>query len=175
MDRRGPEGIVLYESMSDIKRIERDERQQRREARQERAAELQRNPRETDHDDVPPESGHDRRREGEEEEGSPKDDEMWIEQPEALQLIVPDEGVTLSTVSPRTRIQTIIEDDLRLRAGDITLWSRLGDEPYPGRHLVIRRPIEGNWVTFQTAPSFWSIHLLLSTVEGDNYLLNIIM
>ena len=153
--------------MSDIKRIERDERQKKREARRERAAELQQNPRETDHDEVPPESGHDRRTEGEEEEAvSPEDDEIWIEQPEALQVIVPDEGVTLSTVNPRTRIQNIIEDDLRLRAGDITLWSRLGDEPYPGRHLVIRRPIEGNWVTFQTAPSFRSIHLLLPTHEG---------
>ena len=52
----------MYESMSDIKRIERDERQQRREARREQADELHReqNPRETDGDETPPESGHDR-------------------------------------------------------------------------------------------------------------------
>ena len=66
--------------MLDIKKIERDERQKRRETRRERAAELQQNPRETDHDEVLPESGHDRCREGEEEEAaSPEDDEMWIE------------------------------------------------------------------------------------------------
>ena len=48
----------------------------KREARRERAAELQQNPRETDHDEVPPESGHDRCREGEEEQASPENDEM---------------------------------------------------------------------------------------------------
>ena len=61
----------MYESMSDIKKIERDERQQRREARQERVAELHQNPRETDRDEIPPESGHDRRREGVDGEVSP--------------------------------------------------------------------------------------------------------
>ena len=70
----------MYESMSDIKRIERDERQKKREARRERATELQQNPRETDHDEVPPESGHDRPEEGVEEETGPKDEEVWIEQ-----------------------------------------------------------------------------------------------
>ena len=79
--------------------------------------------------------------------------------------MVPDE-VTLSPANSHTVIQTIIEDDLRLRAGDITIWSRLGDEPYPRRHLVICLPVEGNWVTFQTEPSFRSIHLLLPTYEG---------
>ena len=119
--------------MLDIKRIERDERQQRREARRERADELRReqNPRETDRDENPPESGHDRHEEGVDEEMAPKVEEVWIEQQEALQIVVPDE-VTLSPANSHTVIQTIIEDDLRLRAGDITLWSRLDDEPYPG-------------------------------------------
>ena len=122
----------MYESMSDIKRIERDERQQRREARHERVDELRREqkPRETDRDEHPPESGHDRPKKGVEEETGPKDEEVWIEQQEALQIMTLDE-VTLSPVNPHTVIQTIIEDDLRLRAGDITIWSRLGDEPYP--------------------------------------------
>ena len=73
--------IVLYESMSDIKIIERDERQQRREARRERADEMPReqNPRETDHDEIPPESGHDRQEEGVEEETTHKNEEVWIE------------------------------------------------------------------------------------------------
>ena len=72
----------MYESMSDIKRIERDERQQRREARCERADELcrEQNPRETDRDENPPESGHDRHEEGVDEETSPKEEEVWIEQ-----------------------------------------------------------------------------------------------
>ena len=53
--------IVLYGSMSDIQKQERDERQQRREERRERADGLRReqNPRETDHEENPPESGHD--------------------------------------------------------------------------------------------------------------------
>ena len=125
--------------MSDIKKIERDERQQRREARREKAARLHQgqNPRETDRDEIPPESGYDRQEEGVEEETAPKDEEVWIEKQESLQITVPDE-VTLSPVNPHTIIQTIVEDDLRLRAGDITIWSRLGDEPYPRRHLVIR-------------------------------------
>ena len=91
---------------------------------------------------------------------------MWIEQPEALQIRAPDDGITLSPTNPHTRIQTISEDDLRLRAGDYSIWSRLGDETYMGRHLIIRRPFEGNWVTIQAAPSLRSIHLLLPTHEG---------
>ena len=53
--------IVLYESMSDIQKQERDERQQRREARCERANKLrsEQNPRETDREENPPASSHD--------------------------------------------------------------------------------------------------------------------
>ena len=73
-----------------------------------------------------------------EQEVSPKEEEFWIEQPEALQLRDPNEGTTLSPLNPRTRIQTIVEEDLSLRAGHFSIWSQLGDEPYPGRHLIIR-------------------------------------
>ena len=165
----------MYESMSDIHKQERDERQQRREARRERADGLLReqNPRETDHEENLPESGHDRQEEGVEQEVSPTEEEVWIEQPEALQITAPDEGITLSPINPCTRIQTIVEDDLRLRAGDFSIWSRLGDETYTSRHLITRRPLEGNWVTFQAAPSLWSIHLLLPTHEGAPPLPNI--
>ena len=102
--------------MSDIQKQERDERQQRREARRERAEGLRReqNPRENDREENPPESGHDRLEEGVEQEVSPKEEEVWIEQPEALQTRAPDDGITLSSTNPHTRIQTIIEDDLRL-------------------------------------------------------------
>ena len=53
--------LVLYESMLDIQKIERDERYQRREAIHERALELYRgqNPRENDKEENPPELGHD--------------------------------------------------------------------------------------------------------------------
>ena len=73
--------------MSDIQKIEREERHQRREARQERALDLHigRNPRENDQEENPPESGHDRHEEGVEQEASPKEEELWIEQPESLQ------------------------------------------------------------------------------------------
>ena len=63
---------------------------------------------------------------------SPKEEELWIEQPEALQLRAPNEGTTLSPLNPRTWIQTIVEEDLRLRAGDFSKWSRLDDETYTG-------------------------------------------
>ena len=132
--------------MLDIQKVKRDERQQRREAQRERAAGLHRgqNPRENDREENPPESGHDRREEGVEQEVSPTKEEVWIEQPEALQIRAPDDRITLSPTNPHTRIQTIIEDDLRLRAGDYSIWSRLGDETYTSRHLIIRRPLEGN-------------------------------
>ena len=111
--------------MSDIQNTERDERYQIREARHERALELHRgkNPRENDKEENPPESGHDRHEEGMEQEASPTEEEMWIEQPESLQLRAPSEETTLSPLNPHTRIQTIVEDYLRLRAGDFSIWS----------------------------------------------------
>ena len=110
--------------MSDIQKQERDGRQQRREERRERAAGLhsEQNPRENDREENPPESGHDRQEEGVEQEVSPKEEEVWIEKPETLQIIAPNDGITLSPTNPRTRIQTIIEDDLSLRAGDFSIW-----------------------------------------------------
>ena len=93
----------------------------------------------TDKEENPPELSHDRHEEGMEQETSPMEEELWIEQSEA-----PHEGTTLSPLNPRTRIQTIVKKDLRLRAGDFGIWSRLDDEPYTRRHLIIRRPEEGN-------------------------------
>ena len=117
--------IVQYESMLDIQKQERDERQQRREARRERAEGLSReqNPKENDNAENPPESGHDQHEEGMEQEASPTEEEVWIEQLEALQLRAPSEGTTLSPLNPCTRIQTIVEYDLRLRAGDFSIWN----------------------------------------------------
>ena len=102
--------------MSKIQKIEREEQHQRREARRERALEMHKgtNPRENDQEENPPELGHDRHEEGVEQEASPTEEELWIEQPEALQLRVPHEGTTLSPLNPRTWIQTIVEEDLRL-------------------------------------------------------------
>ena len=67
---------------------------------------------------------------------------------------------------PHTRIQAIVEEDLRLGAGDFGIWSRIEDETHTGRHLIIRRLEEGNWVMLQVVPSNRSIHLLLLTHEG---------
>ena len=71
----------MYESMSNIQKLEKDERQQRREERRERGAGLRReqNPRENDREENPPESGHDRQEEGVEQEVSPTEEEVWIE------------------------------------------------------------------------------------------------
>ena len=155
--------------MSDIHKIEREERQQRWEARRERALALHRgrSPRATDQEENPPESSHDWHEEGVEEEASPTKEELWIEQPKALQLRAPNEGTTLSPLNLRTRIQTIVEEDLQLWVGDFGISSRLDDETYTGWHLIIRRPEEGNFVTFQAVASNWIIHLLLPTHEGS--------
>ena len=67
---------------------------------------------ETDQEGNPPELGHDQHEEGMEEEASPKEEELWIEQPEYLQSRAPHEGTTLSPLNPRTHIQTIVEEDL---------------------------------------------------------------
>ena len=56
-------------------------------------------------------------------------------------------------MNPTTRIQTIVEEDLRLRGGDFGIWSRLDDEKNDDNHLLIHRPEEGNWVTLQAIPS----------------------
>ena len=118
-------------------------------------------------------SGHDRQEEGMEKEASPMEEDLWIEQREALQLEVPQEVKPLSPTNPSTRIRSIVEEDLRLGAGDFGIWSRLDDETYTRWHLIIRRPEEGNWVTFQVVPSNRSIHLLLSKHEGTPPLPNI--
>ena len=127
----------------------------------------------TDQERDPSESGHGWQEEGVEEEASPMEEELWIEQREALQLEVPHEVKPLSPMNPCTRIQAIIKEDLILGAGDFGIWSRLDDETYIGRHLIIRQPEEGNWVMLQAVPSNWSIHLLLPTHEGAPPLPNI--
>ena len=125
--------------MSDVQKIERDERQQRREEIRERALALDRgmSTRSTAQEINPPDSGYDRQEEGVEEEEFPMEEELWIEQPKSLQLRAPHEGTTLSPVNPRTQIQTIVEEELRLGTGDFGIWSRLDDETYTGRHLII--------------------------------------
>ena len=97
--------------------------------------------------------GHERQEEDVEKEASPTKEELWIEQQEALQLEAPQERTTLSPLNLRTRIQAIIEEDLQLGAGDFGIWSRLDDETYTSRHIIIHRLEEGNWVTFQAVPS----------------------
>ena len=88
--------------------------------------------RETDQERNPPESGHDQQEEGVEKEASPKEEELWIEKPEALQLRAPHEGTTLSPLNPCTWIQTIVEEDLLLGAGEFGIWSQLDNETYTG-------------------------------------------
>ena len=97
---------MSHKGMSDLQKIEREERQQRREERRERSLALHRgmSTRATDHERNLPESGHDRHAEGMEQEASPKEEELWIEKPEALQLRAPNEGTTLSPLNPHTRI-----------------------------------------------------------------------
>ena len=68
----------------------------------------------TDREENPPESGYDRHEKGVEQEASPTEEELWIEQPKSLQLRAPNEGTTLSPLNPCTQIQTIVEEYLRI-------------------------------------------------------------
>ena len=120
----------------------------------------------TDQERDPSESGHDRQEEGMEEEASPMEEELWIEQRESLQLEVPQEVRPLSLTNLSTKIQSIVKEDLRLRARDFGIWSLLDDKRNDDNHLLIRQPEEGNWVTLQALTSNRSIHLLYPTHEG---------
>ena len=84
-----------------------------------------------------PESGHERQEEGVEEEVSPMEEYLWIEQWEALQIEVPQEVRPLSPTNLSTRIQAIFKEDLRLRAGEFGIWSWLDDEVNNDSHLLI--------------------------------------
>ena len=75
------------------------------------------------------------------------EEDLWIEQREALQIEVPQEIRPLSPMNPSTIIQSIVEEDLRLRAGEFGIWSRLDNGINNDNHLLICRPEEGNWVT----------------------------
>ena len=71
------------------------------------------------------------------EQASPMEEDLWIEQREALQIEVPQEIRPLSPTNPSTRIQAIVEENLRLRVGEFGIWSRLDDEVNDDNHLVI--------------------------------------
>ena len=90
MTKREIKKIVSHNGMSNIQKIEREERQQRREERR-RALALHRGriPRVTNQERNLPDSGHDRQEEGVEEEVSRTEEELWIEQQEAIQLEAP--------------------------------------------------------------------------------------
>ena len=92
----------------------------------------------TDQERNLPESGHDRQEEGMDEEASAMEEDLWIDQQEALQIEVLQEIRPLSPMNLSTRIQSIVKEDLRLRAGEFGIWSRLDDEVNDDNHLVIR-------------------------------------
>ena len=66
------------------------------------------------------------------------EEDLWIEKQEALQIEVPQEVRPLSPINSSTKIQTIVEEDLRLRVGDFGIWSQLDDERNDDNHLLIR-------------------------------------
>ena len=121
---------VTHKGMVDLQRIEREKRLKRREERRERAIALQRgmNTRVTDQERNPLDSGHDQQEEGMDEESSPMEEDLWIEQQEALQIEVPQEIIHLSPMNLSTRVQAIVEEDLILRAGEFCIWIRLDDK-----------------------------------------------
>ena len=80
------EMTVTHKGTVYLQRIEREKRLKRREERRERAIALQRgmSTRVTDQEINPPESGHDQQEECIDEEASPMEEYLWMEQNEAL-------------------------------------------------------------------------------------------
>ena len=81
------------------------------------------------------------------------EEDLWIEQREALQIEAPQEVRPLSPMNPSIRIQAIVKEDLRLRAGEFGIWIRLDNNKNDDNHLLICQLEEGNWVTLQALPS----------------------
>ena len=73
---------MRHKGTADLQKIEREKRLKRREERRERAIGLQRgmHTRVTDQEINSPESGHERQEEGMDEEASPMEEDLWIEQ-----------------------------------------------------------------------------------------------
>ena len=85
--------IVTHKGTTDLQRVEIEKWLKRREERGERDIALQRGMsiRVTDQEKNPPESGHGWQEEGVDEEASPMEEDLWIEQQEALQIEFPQE------------------------------------------------------------------------------------
>ena len=73
---------MTHKGKSDLQNIEREKRKRRREEIREKTIALQRRmvSRVTKIEENPPESGHDRQEEGVDEEASPMEEDLWIEQ-----------------------------------------------------------------------------------------------
>ena len=73
---------MTHKGTKDLQKIEREKRLKTREERRERAIALQRgmSTRVTNQERNLPESGHDRQEEGVDEEVSPMEEDLWIEQ-----------------------------------------------------------------------------------------------
>ena len=61
-----------------------------------------------------PKSGHDQQEEGVDEEASPMEEYLWIEQHEAFQIEVHREVIPISPTNPSTRMQVIFKEYLIL-------------------------------------------------------------
>ena len=90
--------------MSDLQKIERKKMQERRDEIQEQAIIVQRRmvSRVTKHEENTPQLGHDRQEEGVDEEVSPMEEYLWIEQQESLQLEIHEELIPLSPINTST-------------------------------------------------------------------------
>ena len=117
-----------HKSTLDLQKIERDKRQKRREECREKDVAFQRrmNTRVIEHEENPPESVHDRHEEGvDDEEVSPMEEYLWIEQREALQVQISEDVRPLSpkNINLSARVQGIVREDLILRGGEYDIQS----------------------------------------------------
>ena len=83
---------MTHKGTSDLQKLEREKRQKRREHRREQVIALQRgmNTRVTEQGNLP-KSGHERQEGGVDEEASPMEEDLWIEQREPLQIEISQE------------------------------------------------------------------------------------
>ena len=126
-DKKETTQRVTHKRVVNLQKIKRDKRQKGREECREHAIALQRRmtTRVTEHEENSLDLGHDRQEEGVYEEVSPMEEDLWIEQCEALQIELPQDIRPLSPINSNVsaRVQFIVEEDLTLGVGDFCVWS----------------------------------------------------
>ena len=102
----------------------------------------------TEHEENPPDLGHDRQEERIDEEVSSMEEYLQIENGESLQVDIP-QNITPDSQLNSNPSARHFQEYLGLQADNLGVWSRLDEEGNDVDHMVIHQPREGNWVTIE--------------------------